>query len=424
MKTVRVLLLAVALWAPGFAKVLDRVVAVVDKEIILESELQTQMQIYATPARIDLSVKATRDSLANQILDKMIEDKELLVQARRDTSISVTNKDIEEALTRQIERIKSQFPTEEAFLAQLRAEGLTLKELRSQYRDEIHNQLLKEKLIQERLGKVKVSSGEVKEFYETHADSLPEKPAGVRLAHILISTVPGQATRDSLYSYAELLRQKALAGEDFAALARAYSEDPSASDGGDLGWFSRGEMVPEFDEAALALQTGQISDVVETQYGFHIIKCTGRKEDKIKASHILIKLTPSPEDLNRKKALADSLYDLIKNGADFAELARQYSDDEESRQSGGELGWYGADDLLPGFKEALSGIDIGQVSEPVMSDFGYHVIKLEDRRDSAPLDPKEDYDTLEELAKRDKTQSQIQEWIARVSSGLYIDKRL
>ena len=225
------------------------------------------------------------------MLDRMIEDKVLLVEAERDTSINVTNKDIEAALTSQIEKIKSQFASEDAFLAQLRAEGLTLKELRAQYRDEVRNQLLKEKFIQQKLEKVHISSGEVKEFYEANRDSLPEKPAGVRLAHILISTTPGQATQDSLFSMPNSSAARRLSGEDFAALAKSYSQDPSAGDGGDLGWFSKGAMVPEFEEAAFALQPGQISDVIQTQFGFHIIKCTGRKEDKIRVSHILIRLT-------------------------------------------------------------------------------------------------------------------------------------
>jgi peptidyl-prolyl cis-trans isomerase SurA len=399
-------------------------VAVVDKEIILESELDAQLQLLAMQNRLDLSSQAYRDSLSNLLLDRMIEDKVILVEAERDTSISVTNKEVDTALDNQIERIRSQFASEEAFLEQLQAEGLTLKELRNQYRDEIRNQLLKEKLIQKRLEQVRVSSGEVKKFYETNRDSLPEKPAGVRLAHILISTQPSEATADSLRRYAELIRQKATEGEEFAALAKNYSEDPSGEGGGDLGWFSRGQMVPEFEEAAFILQPGQISDVVKTQFGYHIIKITGRREDKVRASHILIRVTPSEKDLDAKLALADSLYALIQDGADFAALANEFSDDENSNQDGGELGWYGADDLLAVFKEALGQIDLGQVSRPVLSDFGFHLVKLQERRDSSPIDPREDYDTLEEMTKRDKTQRQLQDWITRVSEGLYIDKRL
>lgn len=422
----RGIVIAVIVFLSGsvHGEILDRVVAVVDKEIILLSELEAQLQLYSIQTRTNLSDEAVRDSLRHELLDRMIEDKVLLVDAERDTSISITNKEVDEALTEQIRRIKSQFPSEDAFQEQLRSEGLTLKGLRNQYRDEVKNQILKDMLIQKRLAGVRVSSGEVKRFYEANIDSLPEKPAGVRLAHILLGTQPGQATRDSLLQYASLIRRKAIEGEDFALLARTYSDDPSGFEGGDLGWFSRGEMLPEFEETAFGLQPGQISDVVETQFGFHIIKGTGRKGDRVRASQILVQVIPSEEDLALKLILADSLYQLIIDGMDLAELAKAYSDDENSRDSGGELGWYAASDLLPEFIEALTDLEIGQVSKPIVSEFGYHLIKLEEKRPSSPIDLDEDYDTLEEMARRDKTRRELEEWLNRISAGLYIDKRL
>jgi peptidyl-prolyl cis-trans isomerase SurA len=422
----RGIVIALILFLSGsvHGEILDRVVAVVDKEIILLSELEAQLQLYSIQTRTNLSDEAVRDSLRHELLDRMIEDKVLLVKAERDTSISITNKEVDEALTAQIERIKAQFPSEDAFQEQLRSEGLTLKGLRDQYRDEVRNQILKDMLIQSRLVGVRVSSGEVKRFYEANKDSLPEKPAGVRLAHILLDTQPGQATRDSLLQYAVLIRQKAVGGEDFALLARTYSDDPSGSEGGDLGWFSRGEMVPEFEDAAFGLQAGQLSEVVETQFGFHIIKGTGRKGDRVRASHILVRVIPSEEDLALKLILADSLYQLIIDGMDLAELAKTHSDDENSRDSGGELGWYAAGDLLPEFIEALTDLEIGQVSKPLKSEFGYHLIRLEEKRPSSPIDLDEDYDTLEEMAKRDKTRRQLEEMLNRTSAELYIDKRL
>jgi peptidyl-prolyl cis-trans isomerase SurA len=418
--------LIIVFFTPAWARaeVLDRIVGVVDNEIILMSELESQLQLYAIQSGTVISDTAVRDSLKREFLDRMIEDKVLLVQAERDTSINVTNKEVEDALSSQIQTIRAQFPSEDAFQDQLRAEGLTIKSLREQYRDEVKNQIMKDKLIQKRLALVRVSSGEVKRFYEANRDSLPEKPAGVRLAHILVGSQPGQATRDSLYQYASLIRQKAVDGEDFALLARNYSDDPSGAEGGDLGWFSRGEMVPEFEEAAYSLGVGQISDVVETQYGFHIIKCTGRKGDRVRASHVLIRVAPSDSDLAGRLSLADSLYQLARDGADFGELAREYSDDASSREKGGELGWYAADDLLPEFKEALSGMDVGEITPPVASEFGYHIILLEEKRVSSPIDLTEDYDTLEEMARRDKTRKQLDEWLQQISAQLYIDKRL
>ncbi|MEE8417608.1 MAG: peptidylprolyl isomerase [candidate division Zixibacteria bacterium] len=422
----RSITIAIIIFLSGGAhgEILDRVVAVVDKEIILLSELEAQLQLYSIQTRTNLSDEAVRDSLREEFLDRMIEDKVLLVEAERDTSINITNKEVDEALTTQIQTIRSQFPSEDAFQEQLRSEGLTLNGLRDQYRDEVKNQILKDMLIQKRLAGVRVSSGEVKRFYDDNKASLPEKPAGVRLSHILLDAQPGQATRDSLLQYVGLILQKVNDGEDFGLLAKTYSDDPSGSEGGDLGWFSRGEMVPEFEDAAFGLQPGQISDVVESPFGFHIIKGTGRKGDRVRASHILIRVAPSEADLAGKLLLADSLSQLIIDGADFAELAKTYSDDENSRDSGGEIGWYAANDLLPEFVDALTDLELGQVSKPTVSEFGYHLIKLEEKRPSSPIDLDEDYDTLEEMAKRDKTKRQLEEWLNRISAELYIDKRL
>ncbi len=418
------ILFTLLITASAGAEVLDRVVAVVDKEIILLSELESQIQLYALQNRTEIRNESQLDSLRNEFLDRMIEDKVLLVEARRDTTIEVSNKEVEEALDSQVKSIKSQFPSEDDFREQLRAEGLTLTGLKEQYRDEIYKQLLKEKLIQSKLARILVSTGDVKNFYEENIDDLPEKPAGIRMSHILISIQPGASTVDSLYNYAQLIRDKADGGEDFALLAKAYSDDPSGKNGGDLGWFARGEMVPEFEKAAFGLQLGRISEVVRSQFGFHVIKATGRKGDKVRASHILIQLLPSDNDMEAKRGQADSLYRSILDGADYAELAKRFSDDENSRDSGGELGWYAANDLLPEFIRALTDLEIGQISPPVVSEYGFHIIRLEDKRQASPIDIEEDYDTLEEMTRRAKAQAQLEELLTKVSAGLYIDKRL
>ncbi len=403
---------------------LDGVAAVVDNRIILVSEVQSQLKLAVMNTNIDLADSVLADSLRHEILQQMIDEKLLLIEAEKDTAIKVTNHDVEEALTDHISKIKEQFPSEEAFQEQLTAEGLTYKELRSRYRDEVRNQLYKEMFLQRQLSKVVISSGEVKEFYNTYKDSLPQRPAGVHLAHILISTTPGQATRDSLREYAQKLRNKAMSGEDFNLLAKAYSDDPSAKNGGDLGWFGRGEMVPEFDKAAFSLQPGQISDVVETQFGFHIIKVTNKKGNKVKASHILVSFKPSSDDIKRAEILVDSVYNLLLEGSDFGELAAKYSDDENSAGNNGDIGWFASDELFPEFKRVIKDIQPGEFSQPVLSRYGYHILKVLEKKTSRPLDFTEDYNDIEEIAKRYKTQKELNEWLKQTREKYYIEVKL
>jgi peptidyl-prolyl cis-trans isomerase SurA len=403
---------------------LDGIAAVVDSRIILVSEVQSQLWLIATQTNTDLSDSTLADSLQREILQQMIDEKLILIEAEKDTSVKVTNSDVEKALTNHISRIKKQFPSEEAFLAQLTAEGLTYKELSDRYRDEVRNQLLKEMFLQKALSKVTISSGEVKEFYNTYIDSLPQRPAGVHLAHILISTTPGQATLDSLKAYAQLLYDKAKSGEDFYLLAENYSDDPSAKNGGDLGWFSRGEMVPEFEKAAFSLQPGQISNVVESQFGFHIIKVTDRKANKVRASHILVSFRPSSVDLKQAELLADSIYNLILNGTNFVNLVAQFSDDENSVDSEGDIGWFASDELFPEFRQVVADLQPGEFSKPVLSRFGYHILKVLDKKASRPLNFTEDYDDIEEIARRYKTQKELQRWLELTREKYFIEVKL
>ncbi len=361
------------------------------------------------------------DSLYREILQQMIDDKLILIEAEKDTSIKISKQDIVDALDNHISRIKEQFPSEEAFLAQLTGEGLTLKELRNRYKDEVKNQLYKENLLNKLLSGVTISSGEVKEFYNSHQDSLPRRPAGIHLAHILISTKPGQATRDSLLAFAQLLLDKVKSGEDFSLLASTYSDDYSSENGGDLGWFSRGDMVPEFEDAVFNLTPGQVSDIVETQFGFHIIKCTDKKGDRRRASHILMKFTPSDDDLRQSEQLADSVYNLIKAGEDFNRLARQFSDDETTAKTNGDLGWYSAEDLFNEFKQVVAEHQSGEYIKPVASQYGYHILNIIEKKSSRPLDYEQDYNDLEEIAKRFKAQQQLKEWIVQVRDKYYIE---
>jgi len=422
-------ILIFGLWLSLFAgartqEVLDGIAATVDDRIILISEVQSQLQLLTMESNVDLSNKALIDSLSHEILKQMVDDKLILIEAEKDTTIKVTGREIEDALNSHIERIKRQFPSEEVFLSQLTSEGLTLKELRSRYKDEVKNQLYKERFLDKRLSSITISSGEVKQFYNEFVDSLPQRPAGVQIAHILITASPSQSTRDSLLAFAGLILDKARSGEDFGLLAKTYSADGSASNGGDLGWFGHGDMVADFEKAAFELSPGGVSDIVETQFGYHIIKCTEKQDDSIKVSHILFKFEPTEDDIQQSKILCDSLYTALINGADFSQLAAAFSDDENSATSAGNIGWYAADELSDEFSKALAGLEIGEISRPVLSQFGYHILKILDKKDARPLDFKEDYNDIEAIAKRFKTQKELEKWLADVHSRYFIDIKM
>jgi peptidyl-prolyl cis-trans isomerase SurA len=305
------------------ADVVDRIVAVVGSHIILESELESQVVQQAAQQHLDITAPGAGDELRKSLLDQMVSDRLMLIQAERDTSIKVSDAEVERELDAHLGRIQSQFPSPDDFYKQLASEGLTLAELRRRYRREVKNQLLKQRLIQSRVKDVQVSAPEVDQFYQAYKDSLPNQVAAVHLWSILYPVTISQATTDSILKFSEALRDSIVAGASFDDLARRYSADGSAASGGDLGWFGRGVMVPDFERAAFGLAVGEVSGVVKTQFGYHIIKSLERDGNRVHAAHILLRARYSPEDLEAAMVKAREVRLQLEGGADFGALAKQ-----------------------------------------------------------------------------------------------------
>jgi peptidyl-prolyl cis-trans isomerase SurA len=403
---------------------LDYIVAVVGKDIILNSELKLQTEFYLTQTGQKINFAKELDQLRKTLLEQMINDRILLIQAQKDTLLKVNDKEIDQSLESQLSKIKSQFPNEEAFQRELKAEGLTETELRRTYRGQIQEQLLRDKLISSRLSKVNISSREVKEFYDIFKDSLPEQPESAKLSQIFFKIEPSQGTIDSLKNLTQMILEKAKAGEDFSELAKKYSEDLSSKEGGDLGFLKKGEILPEFEEKAFSLNPGEISEVVQTNLGFHIIKLDEKKDEQIHVHHILIKIQPSPADSARVLSLADSLYQRIKNGADFVQMVKDYSQDEDSKKKGGELDWLPLTQLPPELKDKISQAEIGQIVPPVTAEDGVYILKVLDKKKQRKLSLEEDYDTIKEMAKRKKASNEIMKWIDALKEKTYVEVRI
>ena len=403
---------------------LDQIVAIVGKDIILESELKTQLEFYLTQTGKKVENPEELNILRKTLLDQMINDRLLLAKAEKDTLLKINEKEIEQTLEDQLSKIKSQFLSEEAFQKELKTEGLTEAELKRNYREQIKEQLLRDKLISSKLSKSNISSREVKEFYQSYKDSLPEQPESAKLSQILLKIEPSQKTLDSLKDFASMILVRAKAGEDFSELAKRYSEDPSAKQGGDLGFLKRGEILPEFEMKAFSLNPGEISDLVQTSLGYHIIKLEEKKEEEIHVRHILIKITPSQVDSAKILSLADTLYQKLKSGADFVQLVKDYSQDDESKKKGGEIGWFPLAQLPEELKEKITQTEIGQITSPVITEEGVHILKILDRKEKRSLSLEDDYDTIKEMAKRKKGSDEILKWIEELKSKTYVEVRI
>ncbi|MBD3257555.1 hypothetical protein GF377_03905 [candidate division GN15 bacterium] len=403
----------------------DKVAVVVGDEIILASELASQIQLAAFQQGERPKTEEELKEFQKMVLEQMISDRLFLMEAKKDTSIEVRPDEVQQALDDQVARVIRNFGSEDQFLQALAMEGMTLRDLERQYYEDIQNNLLRQRYIQRKLYDVSVSRYEVEQFYSEFKDSIPKQPEGAKLAHILLDIKPAKEIEDSVYNLGRDLRQRILDGADFAAISAEYSSYGAGDNGGDLGFMGPDDVVPEFARAAFKLGVGDVSGVIRTQFGYHIIKCEGKRREKLRLRHVLLGVEAGLQDTLRTMALADSLLQEIRAGAEFGELAKTFSADDDSRAQGGELGWFSIEQIPEDFRTSVAGWTTpGEVRGPVESRFGIHILKLLDYQKEKILSLEDDYDQIKELARQDKTGKLVDEWIEEIKDRTYIDYRI
>lgn len=415
--------LFLAFSAIAHSEVLEEPIAIVGDRVILRSEWEAQTSLYAMQSKRDLSDPAVRDTIGQMMLDQLINDQLILLVAEKDTTLKIEASAIDAALEDHIADMKRRFSTEDEFRAALIREGLSERDLRVRFRRDVENQLLKQRLIQKKLSEVNVSNGEVREFYSKFRDSLPEQPAAIKLAHVLLTVEVTQATTEQVRSRIMQVLSEIQSGLDFSEAAKKYSEDPTAPSGGDLGWLSKGDLVGPFEDAAFQLTPGQVSGVVRTDIGLHLIQCLEKSKDRVRVRHIFLSLAPTAADTAAVVQRADSVALSARDSADFCGLAQTYSKDEESRKNCGELGWYPIDEMFPEFKTALENSSAGEIVGPVKTQFGWHVLRVLERRQRKTLDITEDWDRIKDIARQDKTNQVVTEWLADIRQDTYVEIR-
>lgn len=407
----------------GWAEVLEEPVALVGNRVILRSEWEAQTALFAMQSKRDLTVPAVRDTIAQLMLDQLINDQLILLVAERDTTLTIAASAIDAALEDHIADMRRRFASEDEFRAALLREGLSERDLRVRFRRDVENQLLKQRLIQKKLAEVNVSNGEVREFYSTFKDSLPAQPAAIKLSHVLMPVAVTDATVETARAKITAILGEIEGGLDFAEAAKTYSQDPTAGTGGDLGWLSKGDLVGPFEDAAFQLTTGQLSGVVRTDIGLHIIQCMEKQRDRVRVRHIFLSLSPTASDSAAVMARADSVAAMARGGEDFCRLAQTYSQDEESQKNCGELGWYPIEEMFPEFKSALETSAAGDIVGPVKTQFGWHVLRVLDRRTSRTLDIDDDWDRIKDIARQDKTNQVVNAWLAEIRQDTFVEIR-
>lgn len=408
--------------APAEDNVIDRIVAIIDNEIILESELfqYIQFQIGSQAALERLSERQI-DSLKSLVLEDLIVQKALLSKARLDTVV-VEARSVDAELDARIKALIDQAGGQDRLEDYY---GMPLAKIKRQFRTLVEESMLIDKVRQKKLAAVHVTPNDVNRFWEMYKDSIPELKDAVRLAHILLADAVSESSVDAALAKADSVRELIVSGQTtIVDYASRYSDDPgSASKGGQLGTTNRGDLVPEYEAVAYGLELGEISKPVISPFGVHIIKLNERVGEKISTSHILFRITPTAADKAQTAARADSILLALQGGADFAALALRYSSDAKTSGKGGDLGWFAPDELPPDFAGPVKGLKKGELSAPVRTRFGVHILKLTDRMFARPITLQEDYDRIQRMALAKRQDEVFQQWIAELSAQTYIERK-
>lgn len=396
---------------------IDHVVAVVDEDIIMHSELQQRVNDVKRQNR-GASLPAAK-VLRQQVLERMILESIQLQMADRG-GVRISDAELNDAI-RRIAAQNNMSLTE--FRQAMEAEGVSFTLARDQIRDEMRVSRVQRFQVGER---IQITDQDVDYFLASELGKMASA-AEYQLAHILIA-VPSQASPADLQQAqqkAQQLVDQLRNGADFRQLAIAQSNGRNALKGGDLGWRKEAQLPGIFADVIPAMQINDISDPIKSASGFHIVKLSDKRGGntelvtQAKVRHILIQ-TNELRDAARSKELINQLYQRLQAGEDFAELAREFSDDPGSAASGGDLGWVSPGDMVPAFDKTMAAAQPGQLSQPFESRFGWHILQVQERKQTDVGAEKQRNQVRQMLYSR-RFEEELPIWLRKIRAEAYVD---
>ncbi len=427
---------------PAPAQRLDGIAAVVNNEVVLQSDVEEQLNLFLLRAGATPD-SAQVDTLRRKILDQLI-DEHLIVSEADRQKISVSDADVEKEVDGALAEARQRLGSEEAFQRQLRAENLTEEKLRAKYRSEVRRQLLAQRLVQRSVPRKSVTAVEAEAYWKAHRDRFPKAPPEALLSVVLVAVEPESSVVSTARQRAAAALKRIRAGEKFAKVAQEVSEDPgSAQAGGDLGYFGRGRMDPNFEKAAFGLAVGKVSDPVRSDFGWHLIEVLdrdtlkaqrpkgatrdslgpdGRAMVEVHARHILIRVIPSDSDVERARKQAERVRGEALKGTDFASLARRYSKLEGADEKGN-VGWVSYAKLNPMVRAAIDTTEMSGVTGLVPSPSGFSVFKVNDKRPEREYALEEIRNELPEAVAQLQFKERYDDWLKVLRAKAHIEIR-
>lgn len=414
--TVFVLVAFVSVKGQNEGNVIDKMIAVIGNNVILKSDLESQIvSMRAQGVLID-------DNIRCELLEELLFQKLLLHQAEID-SVTVSDKEVEGEIDRRMNYFIAQIGSEKKLEQYYKKSILEIKE---EFRVIVKDQMISQRMQGKITASAEVTPKEVKTYFDNlNKDSIPTVESEVEYAQILFKAKKSfkeiKAAKDRIESF----RNRIIDGEDFSTIAILYSDDEgSAKKGGELGFMGRAELVPEFSVTAFKLKNKAVSEVIETEFGFHIMQLVERRGQKVNVRHILVKVKVDEEEVVKAKNLADSVYSLLSTDTlTFEELAAKYSDDEQTKKSRGIVvnpntgtALFSIDQVNPQVYYTIDKMKPGEVFKPVPSQDreggkGYRIIKLLTKTDPHKATYENDYSKVQAAALANKQNSATKKWI-------------
>ena len=403
-------------------ELIDRVVAVVDSGVIMESQLNSRVEEILIRLKNDKAELPPLNLLEEQVLDRLIIE-EIQLQLADRAGIKISDSELNQTLS----RVSSQNNLSlEEFRLKLEAEGTSYKS----FRDTIKKELIIQRVQRGKVGaKIDISEQELENFINSE-EGRTQLAEQYNVQHILLSVKSGSSEIEieAIENEAVSLLERLENGESFEKLAASYSAGQKALEGGFLGWRTSAELPSLFAEVVSGLTVGEVAQPVRSGAGFHILKLTEKRGNTVKfldqtlARHILVQPSEIRTE-NQAEVLINDIYKRLKEGEDFKQLARQFSEDPGSKMDGGELGWSNPGDYDPAFEMTLNATEIGQLSEPVKSSFGWHIIEVMDRRNEDVSQEEQKNRAYQIIFKR-KFDQELQSTLIELRAEAYVDIKL
>lgn len=404
----------------------DRVLAIVDEEAILQSDLDREVELHRMNQEYSgQEVVADTPELRRELLDRLVENK-LIIAAAKAADMSVDEEAIDRSVDQRIQQFVDRFGSRETFLRELQRSGTTEADFRqrmaAQLRDDQYLRLVVGKFIRP---DIEVLENDIREFYRENLDQMPSEPDSVSLSNILVPVQPSFEVRQRIQEQVAAAQAALAGGRGFSDVAAEFSRGPNAARGGAVGVVGPGDLFdPALDRAVFALETGQVSEPVVSSRGVHLLRVDEVREDGRRAlSQIFLPIEVTEADVQTARRTIEDARARLLGGEDFATVAAEVSADPVSATRGGRLGTFRLEDLSPQFQEVVETAAVGQVTEPVQTQAGWYVFLVEERVEGHRYTYEELKDQLRTAVERQKIEEALNAYVEELRTRFFIDEK-